>query len=40
MTEELKEFKFQQNLLLEFTENDEVFKNKIFTGPWFNFKKR
>ena len=28
--EEFKGFKFQQNLQSEFTENDDIFKNKIF----------
>ena len=33
ITEKLK---FKQNLLIEFTENDKVFKNKIFAEPWMN----
>ena len=33
ITEKLK---FKQNLLIEFTENDKVFKNKIFAELWMN----
>ena len=36
ITKECKEFNFQQNLLIEFTKNDEAFKNKIFKIPWFD----
>ena len=37
--EEFKEFKFQQNLRLEVTKNDEVFKNKVFADPWIDSEK-
>ena len=36
VTEEFKEFKFWQNLEIEFNKNDEVFKNKIFASPCFD----
>ena len=39
MTKKVKEFKFQQNLRIEFTKNDEFFQNKIFAGPWFDSEK-
>ena len=35
----LKEFKFQQNLQMEFTKNDKVLKHKIFIDPWFDSEK-
>ena len=35
-SEEFRDLKFQR---IEFTKNDEVFKNKIFVDPLFNFKK-
>ena len=38
-TKEFKEFKFQQNLRIEFTKNDKVFKNRIFADPWFDSEK-
>ena len=34
--EEFRDLKFQR---IEFTKNDEVFKNKIFVDPLFNLKK-
>ena len=34
-SKEFKEFKFQQNLRIEFTKNDKDFKNKIFSDPRF-----
>ena len=36
---EFKDFKFQQNLRIEFTKNDEPFKNKIFADPWFGLER-
>ena len=36
ITEEFKEFKFQQNLRIKLTKNDYIFQNKIFADPWFN----
>ena len=39
ITKEYKEFKFQQNLQIEFSKNNEVFKNKIFVDRWFHSKK-
>ena len=36
---EFKDFKFQQNLRIEFTKNDEPFKNKIFADPWFGVER-
>ena len=39
ITNEFKEFKFHQNLWIEFTRNDETFKNKIFADPWFDSEK-
>ena len=36
ITKECKEFKFEQNLQVEFTKNDEVFKGKVFIDPWFD----
>ena len=35
ITKEFKEFKFQQNFWIGFTERDKVFKNKKFADPWF-----
>ena len=32
----MKEFKFQQNLRIEFIKNDEIFKNKVFANPLFD----
>ena len=34
--EEFRDLKFQR---IEFTKNDEVFRNKIFVDPLFNLKK-
>ena len=39
ITKEFEELSFQQNLWIEFTKNDEVFKNKIFSDPWFDSEK-
>ena len=39
MTIEFKEFKFQQNVSIEFIENNEVYKNKIFANLWFDSEK-
>ena len=39
ITKKVKEFKFQQNLRIEFTKNDEFFQNKKFAGPWFDSEK-
>ena len=39
MTIEFKEFKFQQNVHIEFIENNEFYKNKIFANPWFDSEK-
>ena len=39
ITKESKEFNFRQNLIREFTKNDEAFKNKILKGPWFDSEK-
>lgn len=33
INKELKEYEFQQNLQIEFTKNDEVFINQIFSDP-------
>ena len=38
-TKELKGFEFQQNLRIESTKNDDVFKNKIFADLWFASEK-
>ena len=38
-TKELKGFEFQQNLRIESTKNDDVFKNKIFAHLWFASEK-
>ena len=38
ITKEFKEFRFQQNLPVELAKNDEVFKSKIFTDPWFDLE--
>ena len=32
------EFKFQQNLRIEFTKNDEIFKSEVFRNPWLDSK--
>ena len=34
-----EEFKFQQSLRIEFTVNDEFFKNKMLADPWFDSEK-
>ena len=39
ITKEFKEFKFQQNFRIEFTKNDEVFKNEILADLWIKFRK-
>ena len=36
VTKEFKEIKFQQNIRIKFTKNDEVFKNKVFADQWFD----
>ena len=36
---EFEELSFQQNLWIEFTKDDEVFKNEIFSDPWFDSEK-
>lgn len=33
ITKECKEFNFQQNLLIEFTKNDEAFKKQNIQNP-------
>ena len=39
ITKEFKEFKFQQNLGIEFSKNDEVFKSNILADPWLDSEK-
>ena len=39
VTIEFKEFKFQQNLRIEFIKNYDIFKNKIFATHDLNKKK-
>ena len=39
ISKKLKELKFQQNLQIELTKNDEVFKDKIFADPEFDSEK-
>ena len=39
ITKKSKEFKFQQNLRIEFSKNQEAFKNKIFADPWLDSEK-
>ena len=39
ITKEFKEFKFRQNLRIEFTKNDEAFRYKIIADPWFDSEK-
>ena len=35
-TKASKEFQFQQNLQLEFTKTDKIFKNNVFADPRFD----
>ena len=39
ISKEFKDFKLKQYVRTEFTEKDEVFKNKIFADPRFNSEK-
>ena len=39
MKKKKKKKKIQQNLRIEFTKNDDPFKNKIFADPWFDEQK-
>ena len=38
ITKEFIEFKYQPNLRIEFTKNNEGFKNRIFSDPRFDLE--